>query len=77
MELRNEELHTVQISVLHLAVKSLIATHPNADQVRREFDQLFAQGMAVLLATGGSSLEAAEFAREIAADLFGQPASES
>jgi len=63
------DVFTLQISALTLAVRALIATHPDPAAVRRVFDQLFGQvqtGPAAL----ESSIEARLLAKYFAEGLF-------
>ncbi len=67
--LSNEDISTIQITVLSFAVEALIATHPNRSEVRRVFDQMYAQfqgGPAML----GASPDAAIFARQLIEKIF-------
>lgn len=67
------DIWTAQIAVLMCAVEALIATHPQPDEVRRVFDQLFGQLQAGILASGATPL-ATGLMRQLAEKIFSPPA---
>lgn len=64
-----EILETIQLHVLSTAVKAIIATHPNPEQIRKVFDQLIGQSVANLIVQG-EPLEAFSVVRDLSAGLF-------
>lgn len=64
-----ESLETIQLHVLWAAVKAIIATHPEPEEVRKVFDQLIGQSSANLIIQG-EPLEAFTVVRDLTINLF-------
>ena len=69
----NQDYLVVQATVLAFAVEALIATHPEPQEVRRIFNQLFGQFQSGILATGGATLASTDLARQLAEKIFSSP----
>ena len=67
-----QDIFVAQITVMMCAVEALIATHPEPDKVRQQFDQLFGQVQAGSLARGTTPLGTG-LMREYAEHLFSPP----
>jgi len=65
----------IQTSVVMLLVEALIATHPNPDEVRRQFDQLYGQFQSNLLASGTARPEHLDIGRQLIEKIFAPPES--
>lgn len=64
-----ESLETIQLHVLWIAVKAIIATHPEPEKVRHVFGQLMGQSTASLIVQG-EPLAAFTVVRDLTTSLF-------
>jgi hypothetical protein len=66
------DILTSQVTVMMCAVEALIATHPAPEAVRQQFDQLFGQIQAGVIARG-TKPESLDLAKKLIEKIFSPP----